>query len=114
VAERFTLVWSRTAQDDLQSILEYVATQDGADRAIALYDTLRWHIDRLIRFPRRARVVPELKPVGLTEFRELLIAPYRVFFRLDGPRIVLLGVLDGRRDLGEWLIERALRFTEGS
>lgn len=111
MAERFTLVWSETARKDLEAILEYVALHDSADRAVALYDNLRGRIGSLVRFPRRARIVPELKVVGLTDFRELLVAPYRIFFRLDGRTVVLLGVLDGRRDLGELLIERALRLS---
>lgn len=109
MAERFRVVWSQTAREDLEAILEYVAGHDGPDRAIALYEVLRDKIGHLVHFPRRGRIVPELKRIGLVEFRELLVEPYRVFFRLDGRTIVLLGVLDGRRDLGELLVERVLR-----
>ena len=74
-----------------------------------LYLTLRERVATLARFARRARIVPEGKTTGLTDFRELLIEPYRLFFRLDGRTLVLLGVLDGRRDLDQLLIDRALR-----
>ena len=107
------MVWSRTALDDLASILEYVARHDGAERAGTLYESMRARIDTLTRLPRRGRVVPELKAMGLAEFRELLVAPYRVCFRIHERTVVLLGVLDGRRGLGELLLERALRLPEG-
>lgn len=109
MADRYLLVWSRTALEDLESILEYVARSDGADRSLALYDALRTRVDSLVRFPRRGRIVPELKRLGLTDFRELIVSPYRVFFCIDGNTIVLLGVVDGRRDLEELLLERTLR-----
>ena len=109
VADRYRLRWSKTAEDDLSAILEYVTRSEGADRALALYEDLRRRVSTLNSLPRRARVVPELEAVGLQEFRELLVGPYRLCFRLDGRVVVLLAVLDGRRDLAELLIERALR-----
>jgi plasmid stabilization system protein ParE len=109
VADRYTIRWSKTAEDDLSAILDYVAQSDGADRALALYDDVRRHVSTLSSLPRRARAVPELKALGLEAFRELLAGPYRICFRLDGRIVVLLAALDGRRDHAEFLVERALR-----
>ena len=109
MADRAAVTWSETAVKDLEAILEYVAFHEDPARAQTLYRTLRERIATLTRFPRRARVVPELKAMGLTDFRELLVRPYRIFFRLEGRTVVLLGVLDGRRDLDQLLIDRALR-----
>jgi plasmid stabilization system protein ParE len=53
--------------------------------------------------------VPELKSVGVTEYRELIVSPYRVFFRIYENEVGVVGVLDGRRDLEETLIRRAMR-----
>jgi len=52
--------------------------------------------------------VPELKDVGITDYRELISAPYRIFYRITGRVVSILGVLDGRRDLEEILIHRAI------
>ena len=109
VPERYRVRWTRTAEEDLTAILEYVAREESVGRAVSLYTTLRAAIDGLVAFPRRARVIPELRAFGLRDFREILVGPYRVGFRLDGRLIVLLAVLDGRRDLEELLLERALR-----
>ena len=59
--------------------------------------------------PLRCRLVPELEAEGIDGYREHLVGPYRVVFAVRGSRAVLLTVLDGRRDLGELLIARALR-----
>ena len=109
MADRFAVRWSATAEADLTAILEYVARQDGSDRAVSLYENLHTRVSTLAFFPGRGRVVPELQAIGLRDVRELLVGPYRVFFRIDDRFVVILGVVDGRRDLAELLIERTLR-----
>lgn len=108
VAETFAVFWSESATRDLDDILDFVTDRDGVDRALELYENLRSRVASLRRHPRRCRYVPELKEIGLTEFRESIYPPYRLFFRLVGDRVILLGVLDSRRDLGSLLIDRAL------
>lgn len=109
MAKRYKVVWSRSAIRDLDAIVDYVAADSGVDRALALYERIRDQIDALSRFPRRARIVPELEQIAVGEFREILLRPYRILFRLDGSHVVLVGVLDGRRDLEAILVDRALR-----
>jgi hypothetical protein len=46
--------------------------------------------------------------VGVREYRELILAPYRVFFRLTRRSVDIVGMLDGRRDLEEILLRRYL------
>ena len=108
MAEKFEVLWSRSAVSDLDDILEYLAEQASIDRALDLYEKVRRHVAELSTFPRRCRYVPELKAIGLTEFRELILPPYRIFFRLVEKRVILLGVLDSRRDLEEILVQRAI------
>ena len=108
MTETLEVFWSRSAVRDLDEILEYLAEQASIDRALALYEELRRRVASLSRMPRRCRYVPELKDLGLTEFRESNLPPYRIFIRLAEKRVILLGVLDSRRDLEEILIQRAL------
>jgi len=41
-------------------------------------------------------------------YRELVVSKYRVLFRVRSRDVVLLGILDARRDLAELLIQRAM------
>jgi plasmid stabilization system protein ParE len=109
VSERFRIVWSETALHDLEGILDHVAIQAGPAAAGRIHDLLLPAIDRLTSMPGRCRVIPELRAVGVTEFRERIVRPYRICFRLHGSDLVLVAVLDGRRDLEEILVDRALR-----
>ena len=58
--------------------------------------------------PRRCRQVPELLDIGLFEYREIIERPYRLVFRSAGREDVILAIFDGRRDLEELLIQRAI------
>lgn len=108
MAERFDVLWSQAAVSDLDEILDYLSAEASIDRALKLYEEVRRRVASLCRFPRRCRHVPELRAIGLGEFRESILPPYRLFFRLVENRVILLGVLDSRRDLEEVLVQRAL------
>jgi toxin ParE1/3/4 len=109
VSGSFTVTWTQTAVDDLLSIVDYVADRDGAEAAERLYGQITDGVATLETLPFRCRVVPELEAEGIETYRELLVGPYRLMFAVRGGEIVLLTAVDGRRDLGELLLERALR-----
>jgi hypothetical protein len=57
----------------------------------------------------RGRIVPELQWQGVSAHRELHERPWRLLYRIDGPRIQVVGVLDVRRQLEDLLLARFLR-----
>lgn len=105
----FEITWTRAAITDLDLIIEYVAQSSGHGRAVKLYEKLRGTVDNLRKLPDRGRVVPELSLVAIREFREVIDRPYRIVFRIDENKIILVGILDARRDLESLLVDRALR-----
>jgi plasmid stabilization system protein ParE len=109
VARAYRILWAPVAAQDLDDIIDYIAAQDGPDAAVRVYDKLKKGTQTLSTHPRRCRIVPELRLVGVMEYRELIVSPYRVFFRIDEQDVGIIGVLDGRRDLEETLIRRAMR-----
>lgn len=108
MGEPYQVEWAPVAIRDLDNILEYVALQDGPERAGRLYARILGRADTLSQFPRRCRVVPELRDIGITDYRELIFPPFRLFFRIRGRVVSIVGVLDARRDIEEILIARAL------
>ena len=88
-----SVVWAPLALERAAEITRYIA----ADRPAA---GARW-IDRLIHVvttlgahPRRGRRVPE---PGRDDLREVLHGQYRVIYRVDARRVVILTVRHGRR-----------------
>ena len=109
MGKRYRLEWSEPAVADVDAVLHHVASREGdAEPAIRLHEKLMAEIETLTTTPQRCRIVPELRRVGVEEYRELIVNPYRVCFRIRGRVVVIVGVLDGRRDLDELLVERAL------
>lgn len=105
---RYRLTWTEVAQRGVEGIFDYVAERDNLDTAMALCERLRAAASTLETMPERCRVVPELRVLGTTEFRELILKPFHIPFRLRPGEVVIVGVLDGRRKLDEILLERAL------
>lgn len=109
MAERFAVKWAPTALDDLDGILACLAEQAGHETAERVGRALLTRADSLERRPRRCRVVPQLEAIGVTDYRELIVRPYRMIFRIDGRVAGIVAVLDARRDLEELLVRRLVR-----
>ena len=104
----FRVLWAEAAVRDLQDIVTYVAA-DSPAHANRLLATIRTRAGSLEGAPRRGRIVPELAESGLRTWRELIVSPYRIIYRIADNVVYVLAVLDGRRDLREVLLERLLR-----
>jgi plasmid stabilization system protein ParE len=89
-------------------VVEYVAARS-PKAAAGLLGKLRRRARSLGTAPLRGRIVPELAEIGVTIFRELLEPPYRILYRVAEKEVFVLGVLDGRRDLEDLLLERLIR-----
>ena len=104
----FAVIWSNAAIGDLEGVLSYMEL-DSPVRAAVVWHEIKRRADTLSHFPLRGRLVPELKAIGLDLYRELIVYPYRLLFRIKGGTVLVLGVFDGRRDLEDILFERLMR-----
>jgi plasmid stabilization system protein ParE len=108
VPERYQVRWSPVAVADTLSILDYIA-QENPGHAEQLFDKIRARAKSLERLPERGRVVPELQAIGVRFLREQVLAPYRILYRIEGNAVHVVAVFDGRRNLEDILLDRALR-----
>jgi hypothetical protein len=73
-------------------------------------DRLEQRATKLEIPPARGRVVPELARFGMHTWREMLIEPYRLIYRIEGDTVMtVLALFDGRRELEDLLLERLVR-----
>jgi len=105
---RVQVAWSATARRDLEAIVRHIAS-DSADKALAVLDRLESRAATLTTHPERGRVVPELRAVGVLHYQEIIERPWRILYRVQGDRVLVLAVLDGRRNLTALLLERLVR-----
>jgi plasmid stabilization system protein ParE len=105
---RLTVHWTDRARRDIIDIGRFIA-RDSPVTARAIAGRLRRRGDSLDEQVERGRVVPELARYGVTVVRELIDAPWRLVYRVEGEHVFVLAVLDGRRDLEDILLARMLR-----
>ncbi len=97
------------AEADIGDICDYVETADSPEAAERVFAALKAAVLGLGNNPRRGRIVPELRRISVREYREILYKPYRIMYQLEGRRVHVIAVLDGRRDLQELLLQRLFR-----
>lgn len=102
------VLWTRVAEDDLLAIVAYVA-EDDANAGLGILNRIKKATATLDRSTKRGRVVPELQKEGVSTYREMVIPPWRVIYKLEGQTVYVLCVVDGRRKVEDVLLERLLK-----
>lgn len=95
------LIWTAPALADLDEIAEYIALDD--PRAAARFVKKVFNrVERLERHPNSGRRPAELTG---TNYREVVVPPCRVFYRLDGELVYILYIMRSDRLLRRYLLE---------
>lgn len=103
--KKYHVVWSNIAENDLKNIVEYIAG-DSPPNALKTFKSIKQKASSLYTFPERGRVVPELLDQGILQYRELVISPWRILYRISGKSVLVLSVLDSRRNIEDILLKR--------
>ena len=88
------VVWSSLATRQAQDAVAYIAG-DRPDTAVEWLEELLERVALLELFEELGRVVPE---IGLAAYRELPHKPYRIIYRVDAARVVILTLRPMRMD----------------
>jgi toxin ParE1/3/4 len=103
--KEYQVVWSNIAENDLMNIIEYVA-DDSPPNASKIFKKIKQKASSLNTFPERGRIVPELRDQGILQYRELVISPWRILYRISEKNVFVLSVLDSRRNIEDILLRR--------
>lgn len=106
--ERFEVALTQGAESDLEALHADLAEHRSAAAAEDLLDALIEVVQTLERFPQRGSVPKELEALGIREFRQVLLDPYRLIYRVIGNTAFILLIADGRRDMQALLEHRLL------
>ena len=106
--KRYKTRWSEGALADVQNIIEYIA-RDSIARATTINNRIFEAADTLCEHPYRGRVLPELRDLVISEFREIIVKPYRVVYRREKSSFLIVAVIDGRRNIREHLFDIMMR-----
>lgn len=100
------------AEGDLLALYNHRQKQrgtEGQDGADALLNMLYEAMEGLAQFPLRGPIVAELEQLGMTDWRQLSVWPYRIIYTVDGDVVTIAVVADGRRDFAALLEQRLLQ-----
>jgi plasmid stabilization system protein ParE len=106
--QNFKVLWTFAASQDLESIVNFVG-RNTPQTARPVLRNLRKRAQTFKTFPERGRLVPELAGIGLHLYRELLVSPWRIVYRISANTVYVMMVIDGRRNAEDLLLERLVR-----
>lgn len=96
------------AEQDLESIYDYIAEFDCRANADHVLDRLLEVVESLSTFPERGAYPKELIALGIRDYRQTAFKPYRVVYRVIGQKVYIYLIADGRRDMQSLLARRLL------
>ena len=94
------IIWTEPALLDIEEIAEYIAL-DKPSAASLLVKNIFNTTDRLKQFPESGRKPPELKK---SRYREIIVDPCRIFYRIEKETIYILYVMRSERQLRKYLL----------
>ncbi len=95
------LIWTETALADIEEIAQYIALEN-VDAARRLVHNIFNAAERLETHPNSGRKVPELMK---TAYREVIVNPCRIIYRVEKGKVYILYVMRGERMLRRYVLE---------
>lgn len=87
--------WSDLARDDLDDLVRYIS-RDSSFYALRFGQKIVLATRRLKDFPESGRLIPEADDKSL---RQIIVQNYRVMYRLESNRVLVLAIMHGSRDV---------------
>ena len=89
------IIWTEPALGYLNAIADYIA-KNNPNAANRLVRRVFESVDLLEQFPELGRRVPEMRKSG---YREMIVSPCRIIYRVEGETVVVIFVMRGEREL---------------
>jgi toxin ParE1/3/4 len=106
--ERYQVLLTAGAEQDLESIYDYIAEFDSVESAHYVLDQLLEVAESLTTFPERGTYPKELVALGVHDYRQSFFKSYRVIYRVLGQKVYINLIADCRRDIQSLLARRLL------
>ena len=105
--EKHQIVWTKSAVSDLEDIIKYIA-ENNPLTAKNLFTTIKKQVSTLSYSPQRGRYIPELQEQGIFLYRELIISPWRVMYKIHEKTVYIMAIIDSRRNVEDILLEKLI------
>ena len=106
--KKYHVKWAAIAEKDLNQIIGYIAV-DSPLNALQILKKIKQKASNLYSLPERGRIVPELQDQGIHIYRELIVYPWRIIYRITDTTVYVLSVIDARRNVEDILLDRLIK-----
>ena len=96
------VVWTETALNEMDAIAEYIAL-DNVQAAQKLVQRAFEKVDRLESFPESGKKPLELDALNNHNYRELVVNPLRIIYKIESGSVYILHVMRQERQLKNYL-----------
>ena len=108
MSKKYRVEWAAVAEVDLKQIIEHIATESPGN-ALQLLEKIRHKASGLYTLPKRGRIVPELLEQGINIYRELIVGPWRIIYRISDTTVYVLSIIDSRQNVEDILLNRLVK-----
>ncbi len=105
---KYQVVWATVAENDLREIIGFISVESPGD-ALKILKKIKEKASSLYTLPERGRIVPELQDQGISQYRELIISPWRLIYRVAEHEVYVFSVIDSRRNVEDILLKRLIQ-----
>ena len=99
------LIWTEPALLDLNEVAEYIALNDPAAASNYVKEVFN-RVERLELYPNSGKRPAELPR---TPYREVVVPPCRIFYRVEEDSVFILHVMRSERLLHSFLLDRRMQ-----
>ena len=103
----YKVIWTNVVESDLKDIIEYISI-DSPQNALRILKNIKQKTSELYTLPERNRIVPELQDQGILQYREMIIPPWRLIYRIAERKVYVLSLIDSRRNVEDILLKRLI------
>ena len=94
------IIWTEPALTNIDDIAEYIALHN-TKAAKALVQKIFSKVDRLEKFPKSGKIPIEIDNLN---FREIIVPPCRIFYKVKDNNVYILYVMRQERDLKNFIL----------
>jgi len=105
---KYQVVWAAVAENDLKVIIGFISVESPGN-ALKILKKIKKRASNLYTLPERGRIVPELQDQGISQYRELIISPWRLIYRIAEHEVYVLSVIDSRQNVEDILLKRLIQ-----
>jgi len=108
MSKKYKVEWAAVAEVDLKQIIDYIAS-DSPGNALQVLEKIKHKTSALYTLPERGRIVHELQGQGINIYRELIVGPWRIIYRISDTTVYVLSIIDSRQNVEDILLNRFLK-----